>query len=407
MCRGSRHIHAVTSSLETVDIEIPQRKAITARYTLLLHTYNKRVKKYSCSFHSLRLIITIGSLIVPALLSVQYTNGNTIPSNISMEVYWIVWVLSLFVTISNGVVTLLKIDKKYYSLHTVYQQLLSEGWQYIHLTGKYNGQKTPGMNPTHENQYPHFCHSIDKIHMKSVEDEYYKVNTELTQKVFDAFLASDSKVFITLSSVKAVADEVERFLIEESIPNPITHYGKSKLLAEQYILSKEIPEGKRVYILRPCMIYGPGNKGNLNLLYKLVCKGIPWPLGAFENKRSFCSIDNLMFIIKELIERKDIPSGVYNVADDITLSTNEVISILAESQNKKPKIWNIPKGLIKSLAKLGDIFHLPLTTERLQKLTESYVVSNQKIKSAIGKPLPVSAKDGLLKTFNSFHNSAQ
>lgn len=51
-----------------------------------------------------------------------------------------------------------------------------------------------------------------------------------------------------------------------------THYGKSKLLAEQYILSKTIPNGKRVYILRPCMIHGTGNKGNLNLLYKIVSK---------------------------------------------------------------------------------------------------------------------------------------
>jgi nucleoside-diphosphate-sugar epimerase len=238
-------------------------------------------------------------------------------------------------------------------------------------------------------------------------DEYYQVNTELTQKVFDAFLDSDARVFITLSSVKAVADEVQGELNEQHIPYPITHYGKSKLLAEQYILSIEIPKGKRVYILRPCMIHGPGNKGNLNLLYKLASKGIPWPLGTFDNKRSFCSIDNLMFIIKELIERADIPSGVYNVADDETLSTNDVISILAESQNKRAKIWKFSKSLIQFLAKLGDVFRLPLTTERLQKLTESYVVSNQKIKSAIGKPLPVSAKNGLLKTFNSFHNSAQ
>jgi nucleoside-diphosphate-sugar epimerase len=237
-------------------------------------------------------------------------------------------------------------------------------------------------------------------------EEYYQVNTELTKTVFDSFLDSNAKVFITLSSVKAVADEVEDYLAEEHIPNPITHYGKSKLLAEQYILSKEIPEGKRVYILRSCMIHGRGNKGNLNLLYKLAIKGIPWPLGTFDNKRSFCSIDNLMFIIKELIERDDIPSGVYNVADDEALSTNDVISILAESQKRKAKIWDVPKALIKSLAKLGDVFHLPLTTERLQKLTESYVVSNQKIKTAIGKPLPVSAKNGLLKTFNSFHNNA-
>ena len=232
--------------------------------------------------------------------------------------------------------------------------------------------------------------------------EYYQVNTELTKKVFDSFLCSEAKVFITLSSVKAVADIVHGELTEETVPNPITHYGKSKLLAEQYIFSKEIPDGKRVYILRPCMIHGPGNKGNLNLLYKLVSKGITWPLGAFENQRSFCSIDNLMFVFKELMEREDIPSGVYNIADDNPLSTNEVISILAESQNKKPKIWRISKKLVQIIAKLGNVLKLPLNEDRLQKLTESYVVSNKKLISAIGKPLPFSSREGLLKTFQSF-----
>jgi nucleoside-diphosphate-sugar epimerase len=233
-------------------------------------------------------------------------------------------------------------------------------------------------------------------------NEYYKVNTELTKKVFDAFVASDAKVFITLSSVKAVADEVQGDLTEEHMPNPITHYGKSKLLAEQYILSKEIPAGKRVYILRPCMIHGPGNKGNLNLLYSLVSKRIPWPLGAFENKRSFCSIDNLLFIIKELIECEDIPSGLYNVADDEPLSTNELIGILAETLHRKPLIWNIPKNIVQFVAKLGNSLKLPLNEERLQKLTGSYVVSNKKLMTAIGKSLPVSSKDGLIKTFQSF-----
>jgi nucleoside-diphosphate-sugar epimerase len=253
-------------------------------------------------------------------------------------------------------------------------------------------------------------HLAGKAHdLKNVTsaEEYYEVNTQLTKKIYDSFLASNAKVFISMSSVKAVADEIHGELTEQHIPNPITHYGKSKLLAEEYILSKEIPKDKRVYILRPCMIHGPGNKGNLNLLYKLVSKGIPWPLGAFENKRSFCSIDNLMFTIKEFIERAYIPSGVYNIADDEALSTNYVISLLAESQNKKVKIWKISEDIIQSLAKLGDVFRLPLTTERLQKLTESYVVSNQKIKSVIGKPLPVSSKEGLLKTFNSFHTNAQ
>jgi nucleoside-diphosphate-sugar epimerase len=253
-----------------------------------------------------------------------------------------------------------------------------------------------------ENIVIHLAGKAHDLKNISNSDEYYQVNTELTQKVFDAFLDSSAKVFITLSSVKAVADELEGVLTEEHIPNPITHYGKSKLLAEKYILSKEIPEGKRVYILRPCMIHGPGNKGNLNLLYKLASKGIPWPLGAFENKRSFCSLDNLLFIIKELIEREDIPSGVYNVADDTALSTNEVISILAESQNRKPNIWRISKKSIQIIAKIGNVLKLPINEERMKKLTDSYVVSNQKIKTAIGKPLPVSSREGLLKTFHSF-----
>lgn len=150
------------------------------------------------------------------------------------------------------------------------------------------------------------------------------------------------------------------------------------------------------------MIHGPGNKGNLNLLYNLVSKGLPWPLGAYGNKRSFCSVENLCFIIKELIEREDIPSGVYNVADDEALFTNELIGLIAQFQNKSPRIWNLSKMFINVMAKIGDQLHLPLNSERLQKLTESYVVSNAKVKQALGKELPVSAKDGLLKTFKSF-----
>jgi nucleoside-diphosphate-sugar epimerase len=274
--------------------------------------------------------------------------------------------------------------------------------EYLTLSFEFYIYKKRDAIEIHDDIVIHLAGKAHDLKKTSNPDEYYQVNTELTKTVFDAFLASDAKVFITLSSVKAVADVVQGELNEEHIPHPITHYGKSKLLAEQYIFSKELPMGKRVYILRPCMIHGPGNKGNLNLLYKFVSKCIPWPLGAFENQRSFCSIDNLMFILKELIEREDIPSGVYNVADDAPLSTNEVISILAESQNRKPRIWNISKRLIGHAAKIGNILKLPLNQERLQKLTDSYIVSNKKLITAIGKPLPVSSREGLLKAFQSF-----
>jgi nucleoside-diphosphate-sugar epimerase len=248
-------------------------------------------------------------------------------------------------------------------------------------------------------------HLAGKAHdLKNISDpqDYYQINTELTKNIFDRFIDSDAKVFITLSSVKAIADVVVGELSEEQLPNPQSHYGKSKLFAEDYILSKQIPKGKRVFILRPCMIHGPGNKGNLNLLYKLVIKGLPWPLGAFENKRSFCTIDNLCFIINELIENKEIQSGIYNIADDDTISTNELIKLISYTQLIKPKIWNIPKYFINIVARVGDFLHLPLNSERLKKLTEIYVVSNSKIKKAINKTLPISAKDGFIKTFESF-----
>ena len=250
----------------------------------------------------------------------------------------------------------------------------------------------------------HFAGKAHDLKNTSNAEEYYIVNTELTKQLVDNFLESDAKVLITLSSVKAVADKLDCELTEEYIPNPLTHYGKSKLLAEQYIFGKEIPEGKRVYILRPCMIHGPGNKGNINLLFKIVSKGLPWPLGEFKNKRSFCSIDNLCFIINELIENDNVPSGVYNIADDEPISTIELINLISVALGKNPHIWNVPQSLIKSLSKIGDILSLPLNSERLYKLTETYIVSNNKIINAINKPLPISAKDGLIKTFNSFNH---
>ncbi|MFV5698709.1 NAD-dependent epimerase/dehydratase family protein [Flavobacterium sp. ZT3R17] len=243
------------------------------------------------------------------------------------------------------------------------------------------------------------AHDLKKV---SNPQDYYEANFELTKQLFDTFLISEASVFIFMSTVKAVADEVKGILNEDEIPNPKTHYGIAKHQAEQYILNKKLSERKRVYILRPCMIHGPGNKGNLNLLYQLVSKGLPWPLGSFDNERSFLSIENLCFVVKELLENTSIPSGVYQVSDDDSLSTNQLIQLLGNSLNKKNKILNISSSWIKGVAKLGDYLHLPLNSERLQKLTENYVVSNQKIVAAIGKPLPIQSKEGLLKTFQSF-----
>lgn len=260
---------------------------------------------------------------------------------------------------------------------------------------------------------------------KSAADVYFKVNTGLTQKIFDWYMAQPkASKFIFFSTVKSAADRVDgEYLTEECIPTPVGPYGESKIMAENYIIEKFAPEaltrpshnfddndsvvqGKQVYIMRPCMIHGPGNKGNLNLLYNVVKKDIPWPLGAFENRRSFTSIGNLCSVIGGLLT-KPVSSGIYHMGDDEALSTNELIAVICETMGKKAHIWRIPKGLMNGVAKVGGWLHLPLNPLRMQKLTENYVVSNMKIKKALNlEQMPISARDGLAETIRSFMDNA-
>ena len=268
-----------------------------------------------------------------------------------------------------------------------------------------NWQQIQGIHDLDLNAIIHLAGKAHDTKKATDEKVYFDVNLGLTKQIFDFFLQSSAEKFVFFSSVKAVADKVNGSQLKEDIvPDPQSPYGKSKLAAENYILSQKLPINKRVYIIRPCMIHGPGNKGNLNLLYNIVQKKIPWPLGRFQNLRSFTSIDNLSFGIVKIL-KEEIEPGVYNVADDNPISTNRLIQLIGESNGNGPVIWNINKRLLQGLAKSGNLFHLPLNSERLEKLTESYIVSNNKLKKALNiEYFPLTVEEGLRKTLQSFNN---
>ena len=225
-------------------------------------------------------------------------------------------------------------------------------------------------------------HLAGKAHdLKKVSDpqSYFDINVGLTERIFNV---CNGKVprFIYFSSSKAADAD--------------TPYGKSKLAAEQFL------DGRAI-VLRPAMIHGPGNKGNLNLLWGIARRGFPWPLAAFENRRSFTSIGNVCAAVEALCERGE--NGIYPIADDEMLSTNRLIELMAETCGRKPHLWRMPKGLMRFAAKMGDVLHLPLNTERLGKLTEDSFVDNAALRQRLGwSQMPVRAEDGMRETLKSF-----
>jgi nucleoside-diphosphate-sugar epimerase len=248
-------------------------------------------------------------------------------------------------------------------------------------------------------------HLAGKAHdLKNVsnESEYFQVNTELTKTLYEQFLQSNCKIFIYMSSVKAICDKKSGILKESHLPNPTTAYGKSKLASEEYLLTRPLPRGKKLYILRPCMIHGPGNKGNLNVLFSMAKKGLPYPFGAYKNERSFLSIDNLSFLLKQILIKKPA-SGVYHVSDDEMLSSVELYLIMGKVLERKLRVVKIPKSIISLLGLIGDRIPIPMNSHKIEKLTENFRVSNEKIKLNLSvDKLPISARHGIVKTIESF-----
>ena len=158
---------------ELTDLTVLQRHTIKERYRFLMAEYRFRCLIYAALFYIFRITMTVGSLAVPALLSIQNTSGA------SEFMYWFTWSVSLAVTAANGVTTLFKLDKRFFALHATAERLRSETWQYIQLSGRYSGHHGHHHHkPTHTNQYVYYCTQVEKINMKRIDDEYIKTGED-------------------------------------------------------------------------------------------------------------------------------------------------------------------------------------------------------------------------------------
>lgn len=242
---------------------------------------------------------------------------------------------------------------------------------------------------------------------EATERDYYFSNYDLVKEIYAAFIKSEAYLLIHVSSIAALEEEGSSNALTESMDcNPVSWYGKSKRKAEEFLLSQDIPKGKKIIILRPTMVHGPGDKGNLTLLYNIISKGIPNPLAKYDNKRSFLAIDNFNFLIEQIIEKhKLMSSGIYHMCDDVAISTSYIIECIGRSIDKKVLNLKVPKWIMHGIASVGDIVPLPINTKRLSKLTSNLIVSNNKLKGALAiERLPVDGMKGIEITIASFKN---
>lgn len=223
----------------------------------------------------------------------------------------------------------------------------------------------------------HFAGLAHDTKNELVEQAYFDVNVGLTEKLLSQLDKWQTKKFVYLSSIKAMVDSFAEETINENYSCQPTHvYGKSKLAAEKVINDASIKANK--YILRPVLIYGPGQKGNLQMLENLADWHIPSPLKKWQNKRSLLYIGNLWECINTIIE-KPIDAGTYLIADDNAISTHQLIQFIAIGKKKGMLQLPIPKGLINWVYKISP----NKIKQLLDKLLGSLSVDNSKLKKAL------------------------
>ena len=232
-------------------------------------------------------------------------------------------------------------------------------------------------------------HCAALVHQKVEQpyEKYHEINVEYPVKLAKLAKQNSVKQFVFISTIAVYGEEKEK-LDENTICNPITPYGKSKLEAEKGLL-KLNDDSFIVSIIRAPMIYGKNAPGNIDSLIKLVKKLPIIPLGKIDNKRSFISIQNLCFIINKIITHQK--AGIFLASDDEAISTSRLIELIAKNLDKKIYLVKIP--FFESLLKL-------VKPSFYKRLYGSLEVDNSITKEKLNLKNLYSVEDGIKLMIN-------
>lgn len=224
--------------------------------------------------------------------------------------------------------------------------------------------------------------------------EFRKVNVDGTLNLARQTANAGIKRFIFVSSIKVNGENTApgKPFTEDALPHPQDPYGVSKFEAEQGLLKIAQETGMEVVIIRPPLVYGAGVKANFASMMRAVKRGLPLPLGAIHNKRSFVYVGNLVSMIMCCIEHPAAANQVFMVSDGDDLSTTGLLRACATALGVRPRLLPVPQKLLQLGAALlgrGDV---------AQRLCGNLQVDISKARRLLGWTPPFSVEDGLKAT---------
>jgi nucleoside-diphosphate-sugar epimerase len=236
------------------------------------------------------------------------------------------------------------------------------------------------------------------------EAAFIKVNTKGTINLVKQSLKAGVNHFIFVSSIHAMAAESDDILNENSPCHPDSPYGGSKLQAEQALINLAKDSDMTWTILRPTLVYGLGNRANMDRLMKLIKRGLPLPFGAIKNRRSFVFVGNLVAAIITCLDHPNAANQIFLISDNQAVSTPQLIRLIAQQIQQPCQLLPVPTILLRFLGYLGDTIesitgkNLPFNTYSIDRLLGSLAVDSSYIQKTLDWQPPFTLEQGLAQT---------
>lgn len=242
-------------------------------------------------------------------------------------------------------------------------------------------------------------HLAAKVHV--VNDDrsddlasFRSVNVEGTCNLARQAAQLGVKRFVYLSSIKVNGERTgDKPFVADQVPRPEDSYAISKMEAEIALRELEKETGMEVVIIRPPLVYGPGVKGNLAALSRIIRAGVPLPLGAVRNRRDLVSLHNLCDLIRVCCVHPAAAGNIFLVSDDEAMSTVELIRHMAAGIGRKARLFSVPAGLLKFAA--GVLGY----AGKLEKLTGNLEIDMSRTREALDWKPPMTTVQSFRRMF--------